>query len=485
MPRPSLRHIAAAAAWLALAVLGCVVLARGELARLREGFETDARIVHRLLSQRAVQHDAVLASLALLQPADGAGRPEQRLASVYPQILGIERRASGAAWSDPRLAAAEAQSRARQRPVLAGAELAVSRYQLVLAAEPASFALNMDLRAAVPWAEWPMAADSSPVRVALDYGGQQFLLQPGRRVGDGGWRFDFRKQLATDSQPFDVIAARQVGWGELPWVWMVAWCLAVTLAAAALLALSRARGARQRAEELVRLGRVGRLNALGELAAGMAHELNQPLTAVLANNQAASRLLQQDPPDLATARAAIEQAVEQSRRATEVIGRLRRAVERPGVAGQMQPVPLQDAMRNVLYLLEPEFKRCQLAPRLQADAGAVVMAEPVALEQIIYNLVTNALQSLEQVPAGQRELTVELARRADMGVLTLTDSGAGIAADALPRVFEPFFSTRANGLGLGLSLCETLAQGMGGALAAERREPRGARFRLSLPLAPA
>ena len=484
MPRPSLRHTAAAAAWLALAVFGCVVLARGELARLRVAFETDARIVHRLLSQRAVQHDAVLASLALLQPADGAGRPEQRLASVYPQILGIERRPTGAAWSDPRLAAAEAQSRSRRRPVLAGAELAASRYQLVLAAEPASFALNMDLRAAVPWTEWPMPPESSPVRVALEYGGRQFLLQPGR-MADGGWRFDFRKQLATDSQPFDVVAARQVGWGELPWVWMVAWCLAVALAAAAVLALSRARGARQRAEELVRLGRVGRLNALGELAAGMAHELNQPLTAVLANNQAASRLLQQDPPDLATARTAIEQAVQQSRRATEVIGRLRRAVERPGVAGQMQPVPLQDAMRNVLYLLEPEFKRCQLAPRLQPDAGAVVMAEPVALEQIIYNLVTNALQSLEQVPPGQRELTVELARRADMGVLTLIDSGAGIAAEALPRVFEPFFSTRANGLGLGLSLCETLAQGMGGALAAERREPRGACFRLSLPLASA
>ena len=484
MPRPTLRRTAAAAAWLALAALGCVVLARTELTRLREAFETDARIVHRLLSQRAVQHDAVLATLALLQPADGAGRPEQRLASVYPQILGVERRAAGGAWSDPRLQAAEALSRARQRPVLARADLAASRYQLVLAAEPASFALNMDLRAAVPWPEWPMAADSSPVRVALEYGGQQFVVQPGR-IDDAGWRFDFRKPLATDSQPFDVVAARRVGWGELPWLWMAAWCLAVALAAAAVLALSRARGARQRAEELVRLGRVGRLNALGELAAGMAHELNQPLTAVLANNQAASRLLQQDPPDLATARTAIEQAVQQSRRATEVVGRLRRSVERPGVAGQVQPVPLQDAMRNVLYLLEPELKRCGLAPRLVADPGAVVLAEPVALEQIIYNLVTNAMQSLEQVPPAQRELTVELSRGPGMGVLTLTDSGAGISAEVLPRLFEPFFSTRANGLGLGLSLCETLAQGIGGALSAARREPHGAQFRLSLPLAPA
>lgn len=485
MPRFTLRQLAAAAVWLSVVALGCLVLARGELARLREAFETDARIVHRLLSQRAVQHEAVLATLALLQPADGAGQPEQRLPSVYPQILGVERRAAGATWGEPRLQAAEALSRTRRRPVLAHADLAASRYQLLLAAEPASFALKMDVRAAVPWAEWPMAADGSPVRVALEYGGQRFEMQPGR-IGDGGWRFEFRKQLAADSQPFDVVAARQVGWDELPWAWMGAWCVAVTLAAAALLALARQRGARRRAEELVRLGRVGRLNALGELAAGMAHELNQPLTAVLANNQAARRLLQEDPPDLATARTALDQAVEQSRRATEVIGRLRRAVERPGVSGQMQPVPLQEAMQNVLHLLAPELKRCGLAPRLvAADPGAVVMADPVALEQIIYNLVTNALQALEQVPPGQRELTAELSRGAQTGVLTLSDTGPGIPADVLPRVFEPFFSTRANGLGLGLSLCETLAQGMGGALSAARREPRGAQFRLSLPLAPA
>ena len=135
----------------------------------------------------------------------------------------------------------------------------------------------------------------------IEQGGQAFVVQPGRG-GDSGWRFDFRKTLASESQSFDVVASRQVGWGELPWLRMAAWVAAVGAAMTGVGFLLRQRTARRRAEELLRLGHVGRLNALGELAAGMAHELNQPLTAVLANTQAARRLLQDDPPELATAR---------------------------------------------------------------------------------------------------------------------------------------------------------------------------------------
>ncbi|MGH6640038.1 MAG: sensor histidine kinase [Polaromonas sp.] len=473
-------------AWCFITLLGGVVLGRMALTQLREAFETDARIAHRLLSQRVVQHDAVMATLALLQAPPDAPRsapPEQRLASVYPQILGVRRRDPDALWPQDSLRLAEAQSRQSRRAVLADVNFARGRYQLVLGADPASYALLIDLRSTVPWGEWPMRPDSSPVRITLDYAGQSFLVQPGQASG-GGWRFDFHKHLATDSQPFDVTAVRQVGWHELPWGWMLGWALAVAALLAALLALQRQRAARQRAEELLRLGQVARLNTLGELAAGMAHELNQPLTAVLANTQAASRLLNEDPPELATARTAMTQAVEQARRASAVVGRLRRAVERPDLAAQVQPVVLRDAVRNALYLLEPESRRREVAPQTEAPAAPVtVLAEPVALEQIIHNLLMNALQALEQVPALERQLTVTLGAEGQLGLLTVTDSGPGIAPELLPRVFEPFFSTRQDGLGLGLSLCETLATGMGGSLTAAHNAPRGAAFRLALPLA--
>ncbi len=496
------RHASWILAWCAITALGCVVLARMELAQLREAFETDARIVHRLLSQRVVQHDAVLATLALLQsgsrsasptaaqakpaakPAQATqpAQPEQRLSSVYPQFVGVLRHDRAAPWPDDSLRAAEAESRQTRRAALAGLDFAAGRYWLVLAAEPSSYGLLVDVKGTVPWDEWPMRPESSPVRVTLEQGGQAFVVQPGR-IGSGGWLFDFHKHLASASQPFDVVALRHVGWAELPWGRMLAFAVVVGAALAALLALQRQREARRRAEELLRLGQVARLNALGELAAGMAHELNQPLTAILANTQAAARLLDEDASELPTAREAMAQAVKQARRASEVVGRLRRAVERPDLAAHTRAVSLLDAVRNALYLLEPECARRGVTPIVD-EAGAVsVMADPVALEQIIHNLLMNALQSLEKVPVGERALTIDFGQIMDLGIVRVDDTGAGIAPGELDRVFEPFYTTRTDGLGLGLSLCETLATGMGGNLTASHRAQRGAIFSLALPVA--
>ncbi|MEO6320500.1 MAG: two-component sensor histidine kinase, partial [Polaromonas sp.] len=202
--------------WCVMTSLGGVALARRELMQLQTAFETDARIAHRLLSQRVLQHDAVMATLALLQPLAAASQseqPEQRLPSVYPQIIGVQRRDRGAYWSDERLQTAEILSRSLRRPVLAAADFARGRYQLVLAADPASYALQLDLRATVPWSEWPMVPDTSPVRMTVAHESQSFVLQAGR-LEDGGWRFEFHKRLAADSQPFEVVAVRQVGWNE-------------------------------------------------------------------------------------------------------------------------------------------------------------------------------------------------------------------------------------------------------------------------------
>jgi len=472
-------------AWVALTLAGAVAIARLELAQLKDAFETNARIMHRLLSQRVVQHDAILATLALLQPgpdgpADAA--PEQRLPALYPQILSAQRRDREAAWSDPAMASAEATSRQLRRATLADLDFASGRYQLVLAAQPASYALTIDLRAMVPWAEWPLEPASSPVRVVLEHSGQQFVLQPGR-LAPGGWRFEFHKHLAADSQAFDVVATQTVGWAELPWGRMVLWALVL----AAVLAWARhglrQRAERSRAEELLRLGQVARLNTLGELAAGMAHELNQPLTAVMASTQAARRLLDDDPPELDTARQAMAQAVEQARRASDVVGRLRRAIERPDLSGQTQALDLVEAVRRALYLLEPECQRRGVAPVIEAPQPVTVLAEPVALEQIIHNLLMNALQALEHAPADRR-LTLTVDANGSSGRLQVADTGPGIAPEVLSRIFEPFFSTRTGGLGLGLSLCETLATNMGGALTAAPNESHGALFTLTLPCQP-
>ena len=149
----------------------------------------------------------------------------------------------------------------------------------------------------------------------------------------------------------------------------------------------------------------------------------------------------------------------------------------------MRRMALADVVTQVLDLLAPTLRRLQVAPQVKAAAPVHVMADPIALEQIVHNLVQNALQALENVPAPERQLVLTLAHTPHHGVLTVVDTGTGIAPDLLPRLFEPFMSTRSDGLGLGLTLCETLAAHMGGRLRADHHLPRGALFELQLPLA--
>jgi C4-dicarboxylate-specific signal transduction histidine kinase len=325
------------------------------------------------------------------------------------------------------------------------------------------------------------------VRTLLRYGDASWVLQPG--AGDPvGWRLLAEKRLASDSQPFTVVVTRALGAGELPWVRLLLWCLAVAAAAAALAAWQRQRETARRAQELLRLGQVGRLNALGELAAGMAHEINQPLTAMLASTQAAQRLLDDTDdggPDLATARQALAQSAQQARRAAEVVARLRRLVQ-PADTAAAQPLRLADTVRSVLYLLAPQIEAAGVQTELQGlDDAPAVRADPVALEQIVHNLVNNALQSLATGAAGRRRLEIGAAAAGDGVRLTVRDNGPGFAPAALERAFEPFFTTREGGLGLGLSLCESLAAGMGGALAARNHAGGGAELTLTLPRAAA
>jgi C4-dicarboxylate-specific signal transduction histidine kinase len=470
-----------------LALGGAGIVAAWGLSDRRAAFDTEGRIAHRLLSQRASQLDATLATLTLLQPA-AAEAAEQRLPAFVPSVLQVLRRDAGEPWPGDAaqrqaLDDAEARSRPLRRAVLAQADLASGRYLLVQAGTPASFALWVDARALVPGNDWPYAAPGR-AQVTLALNGQRLALTPATAPDSAAAALRFHKPLATDSQPFELQVLQPLRLSDLPWGGIAAWWLLLAAAAWAQQAWARQRAERRRAQELLRLGQVGRLNALGELAAGMAHELNQPLAAVSANAQAAQRLLADDEPDLAAARGAMAQAVQQARRAADVVARLRRLVERPDVGTRLQPCALAPTLRGALDLLQPEAQRLGVAVQLQADDDALqAQADPVALEQILHNLLTNALQALAQVPAGERRLRLHLRRNGAQAQLDVADSGPGIAPDALPHLFEPFFTTRDGGLGLGLSLCDSLATGMGGALSVAAAQPRGAVFTLSLPAA--
>ncbi|WP_396269898.1 sensor histidine kinase [Ideonella sp.] len=469
------------AAWLLGTALAAVALAQWRLGELRDAFELDARIAHRLLSQRLAQHDAVLVTLTLYPaPADAPGA-DATLRQLYPQLLQVLRQPADGPWPAAEWAAAEARSRQTALAQVLPVPGSPGRYGLLRAGPQTAVALLIDLQATVPWAEWPLPRDSSPVAVTVLRDDQAWVVQPGR-TSPGGWRFEVRKPLASESQAFGLSLQRQVSWAELPWLAILAACVGW----AGLLALWRQwrtqREQKARAEELLRLGQVSRLNALGELAAGLAHELNQPLTAIVANTQAASRLLDEegDAADASAARQAMAQAVSQAHRAAEVVARLRRTVARPEASDRVS-LDLAQAVQRTVHLLAPELAQAEV--QVQQDLPALqVQAEPVALEQVIHNLLMNAVQALAQVPAPERRLEIKLHADGPWAVLRLIDSGPGFSEDTRRRLFEPFFTTKPEGMGLGLSLRETLLTRLDGRIEASHHTPRGAVFTIYLPL---
>lgn len=486
MNRRHVRHAPWIAGWLLTAALGSLLLGQRALVALEEAFEADARSAYRLINHRAGQHDALLSTLAMLRKGNDPARPEQRLQLVYPQIVSLQQRDASALWPKPALGEAEAESRKLGRAVLAEPAIAQGRYQLVMAGEPSSHAVQIDVRGMVPWSEWPMAAETSPVRVTLEHAGETFVLQPGETPpeGAGGWRFSFVQALTSPSQPFELVAQRQVGWSALPWSQMAAWSLFVALLLLAARALLRQRTDGQRAHELLRLGQTARLNTLGELAAGMANDLNQPVTELLTNIRIANRVLQEDPPDLLTGQLAVQAALGQAQRVEDVINRLRYAVRQPGKSARLEDVDLLALARRALHVLDPELRRHGIQARIEQDAQPIsVRGDPLALEQIMVNLLLNAMQALDQVQISDRHLVVSLGQTEQHGHFIVRDTGPGMPTDVLPHVFEAFFTTREGGLGLGLTLSESMAHDMGGTLTAFNQLPHGAEFRLSLPLA--
>ncbi|ULH18329.1 ATP-binding protein (plasmid) [Deinococcus sp. KNUC1210] len=236
-------------------------------------------------------------------------------------------------------------------------------------------------------------------------------------------------------------------------------------------------GERRVREHEEMLAHVSRLSTLGEMGAGLAHELNQPLTAIISYGQAAARLLDDPEPDLERVRHAVGASVAQARRAAQIITRLRQWVRR--APSQSRPTDLAQAALNVLTLCRADLNRLGVQVVTSYADAPLVRADPVQLEQIILNLLRNALDAVQGIP--DPTIRLSIAQDQQSWTLSIRDNGSGIAADVSARLFTPFTTSKAGGLGLGLSLSQTLAQGMGGDLSGANANGGGAVFTLSLP----
>jgi len=219
---------------------------------------------------------------------------------------------------------------------------------------------------------------------------------------------------------------------------------------------------------------------LGELSGSLAHELNQPLTAILSNAQAAQRRLAKDRIDTQELRDILKDIVDEDRRAGEVIRRLRALFKKSGT--QFQRLSANELVNEVLALSRGDVltRNIEVVTNL-APQAVDTYGDRIQLQQVLLNLINNACEAMD-VAGSARTLTIKTAPTAD-GYVTIfvIDSGAGLPAERTARLFTPFFTTKPHGLGLGLSISRSIVTAHGGHLLARNNPQRGATFRVLLP----
>ncbi len=227
---------------------------------------------------------------------------------------------------------------------------------------------------------------------------------------------------------------------------------------------------------------LGRVAALGDMSASLAHEMNQPLGTILTNAEAARRLLARDQPDLVEVRAILDDIVSEDLRAAAVIQRLRAMLKRGEV--RFEPVSLNEVVQDVAPLVRRLLsgKEVELT-KTYADRLPAVSGDRIQLQQVLLNLILNACEAMESTPPGQRRLRVSTSSADGRVALSVEDSGSGLPADA-EVLFQPFYTTKEQGLGMGLSICHSIVAAHQGHLRATPAPGGGAVFCMSLPVMP-
>lgn len=228
------------------------------------------------------------------------------------------------------------------------------------------------------------------------------------------------------------------------------------------------------------LARMARITSIGELATSIAHEVSQPLTAIVANANAAMRWLVAEPPKPDEARQALSRVVSDAGRAGEVIARVRQLVVRapPSKAA----VDLIEVIEETLALTRGEMVRNGIVPRTDlADHLPPVMGDRVQLQQVILNFIVNAIEAVAEREADDREVLVSAAADDRRITVSVRDTGIGVAPDVGERVFDAFHTTKPSGIGMGLAISRSIIEAHGGAVYVAPNYPRGAVFGFTLP----
>jgi signal transduction histidine kinase len=267
--------------------------------------------------------------------------------------------------------------------------------------------------------------------------------------------------------------------------WQIALIIAVLLAQAGLIvALLAEHRRRQRAEvqsrqRMAELVHVNRIATAGELTASIAHEINQPLGAILTNAETADAILNSSSPDVAELKDIVKDILRDDRRAAEVIRRMRSLLKRAPF--ELKSLDFNDLVGETVELVLAVGRKVELAGVITRDA-LPILGDRIQLQQVILNLVANGIDAMKDTPTENRIISIRTARTDKFAELTVSDRGSGIPEDKLKEVFEPFYSSKAEGMGMGLSISRTIVEAHNGQIWAENRDHGGATFRIRLSL---
>jgi signal transduction histidine kinase len=480
--------------------------------------ERETGTLHRIVSQRADQHDAHLTSLSalaiseetpqidlVLQVAGAIQRfyprvTEIDLVSLRPDLPSISTRTSSDDVTEIRSVGRAAAARSSGKFELLPSPVSAGRYLIVKRSpntDAARFGLTIEVDARA------LAKTESPfwkkpgASVALSLPDESLLfgesIEGLSRAADSVFTRSLvtQRELGSRTQPLILTTRFVYGAGDLFPVEQVAIGLVTigTILAALVLVIklaSKTRSAEQRArlgEQDARIAHASRVNALGEIASGMAHELNQPLTAILSQSQAGVRLLARHDTDPVAIERILKSNITQSKRAADIIVRLREWTSTtPPVS---VPQNVNRCIENVVFLLGPDCRRQGIGVTVQTDpAGPEVSGDSVEIEQVLFNLVRNAMEALEQSSKEVKTIRVSSLISDQQVVLAVTDNGPGIDPEMRERLFEPFVTGKKKGMGLGLVLCERIVERMGGNIDIQDTLDGGVTAQIRLPLVP-
>jgi C4-dicarboxylate-specific signal transduction histidine kinase len=252
-------------------------------------------------------------------------------------------------------------------------------------------------------------------------------------------------------------------------------------AAQATIALESTRRERQYREMQGELAHANRVATMGQLTTSIVHEIRQPITAARTYAAAALRFLDANPPDVAEARIALTCIVNETGRTNEVVNRIGSLIRK--VPPRKEVIDLNAAILEVIALSHSEAIKAGVTVDTQlADELPRIHCDQVQLQQVMLNLIANAIQSMSGVEDGDREIHISTMSIEPGGVsVAVRDTGVGLRPESLPRLFEPFYTMKPDGMGIGLSICRSIIEAHGGRLWAARCEPRGALFQFTIP----